>query len=198
MISHEKSDHPHSGHQLRTVRSRCEGGSFLHASEDAYEQGGRWTYSTWMHGSWDCESAAAQEGRRGASERRQELRVRRSRGGHFLEFTCVRTACHPVDHYCRSPSPGALYCAAEPLTLEDRGVVTATFTAAVALALAWVVRHTPRALSPVVASPYRDRPPAARGGAARGLLRRALVAITFAFGAAAAVSWAVVGYSFSR
>ncbi len=136
------------------------------------------------------------------------LRTRTSRDRRFVEFTCPLVRCDSSrEGECRDPrvtaSPPPLYVAEVPVALREvvrrdgpwplrhLGPLAAALAAGTALALAWLVRLIPRASAAALPAAYRAPQPDDSPAPERRL-RRALIAVTVAFGAAAVASWALV------
>ena len=173
-------------------------------------------HSSWFSGDWRCTSEGMSYSERSYHVVR-ELRMRRSRDGRFMEFTCVMTRCDSQrGDACSDPfvisNPGPLYVGEVPVLLRELvrregpsplhhpEALAAIFAVAAALALFWIARNTPRSTAAGMTSAYRDMPQAdlANSTSAEHRLRRALIAVTAVFGAMALASWFAVARALTR
>ncbi|MFO0605863.1 MAG: hypothetical protein U0324_21950 [Polyangiales bacterium] len=207
-----QSPHSHGGSSGATYRcgiARLEG-SFNSSGGDY----GSSSSEGWVREGWSCDSHSNRDHTDGSYlSVVRGLRTRTSRDGRFVEFTCPLVRCNSSrEGDCRDPlvtaSPAPLYVAEVPVALRELvrregpgpllhlGPLTSALAAAAALALAGLVRLTGR--PPAASLPAAYRAPQPDGSPApERRLRRALVAVTVAYGAAAVASWAVVLCAFA-
>lgn len=168
----------------------------------------------WLREGWRCDSHSNRDHTDGSYlSVVRGLRTRASRDGRFVEFTCPLVHCNSSrEGDCRDPlvtaSPPPLYVAELPVALREvvrregpwplrhLGPLTAALAAAAALALAGLVRLTRCPPTAALPAAYRASLPDGSPTPERSL-RRALIAVTGAFGAAAVASWAVVLRAFA-